>query len=65
MITQLELTKQNLNFKSDTKKYLIKKSFNQKYIDCRSDIIDVLKYRDEKTINRLKRMNEVITIKKK
>lgn len=56
------LTIRNLEFKRDTTEYLQKKYFNQKYKDYRDEIIDVLLYRDEKKINRMKR--EVLTIKK-
>lgn len=49
------LTARNLDFERDTNKYLFQKYFNQKYFDYRREIIEVLKYRDEK--KRKKSMN--------
>lgn len=59
-----KLSDRMLEFKRDTNQYLFQKYCNQKYIDYRKEILDVFIYRNEKKINRLKRMNEVLTIKK-
>lgn len=54
MSKELELSKRNVEFKRDTIEQLLCKYYNEKYIDYRSSIIDVLVYRDEKRIKREK-----------
>lgn len=57
------LTKRNLDFKRDTTEQLFDKFYNQKYFDYKNEIIKVFKYRDEKEIKRLKRLNKFETYK--
>jgi len=64
MKKQTELTKRNLEFRRDTTEYLLTKYLSKKYIDYRSDILDVFIYRSEKSTNRIKKAKKVLTTKR-
>ena len=64
MSKKFELTERNLEFKRDTSKYLLTKYLSKKYIDYRSDILDVFIYRSEKRTNRIKKVKKVLTTKR-